>query len=67
MSWTKNFYHDEINHFLDDHSEEEWFEAMEAQDETEIDWFDDFRLAHDGYSETDSFDFDGELIDDLPF
>lgn len=69
MSLTKREYHDEICRMMwDDSREEEYFASMEEPDETEIDWFSDFRLAHDGYLEFDepsfSMDFSGE---DLPF
>lgn len=36
---------------MGDPDEEAYYASMEAPDETEIDWFPDYRLGHDGYEE----------------
>lgn len=59
-------YHD----FMEDRALEQYFE----RNERELDWFEDFKLAHDGYTEFDEPILNVELIgninlidDDLPF
>lgn len=73
MSMTKNQNWDEIcRRMWEDSREEEYFASMEQQDETEIDWFPDYRLAHDGFSEI-GLDFATEFFaadladDEIPF
>jgi len=45
-----------------------WFECLEDLMEEEIDWFEDFRLAHDGYCEIDEPIFSSDISDDdIPF
>lgn len=51
MSRTKTFYHEEICANMRDADEEMmWFESFEA-DQTEIDWFDNYRIDCAGYEE----------------
>jgi hypothetical protein len=47
--------------------EEEYFRRL-AEEEKQMDWFDDLRLAHDGYEERDEAGEISDLIDtDIPF
>jgi hypothetical protein len=50
MGMVKSFYHEEICAMSDNFDEAEYW-AFTKVDETEIDWFSDSRLAHDGYQE----------------
>jgi hypothetical protein len=51
MSMTKTEFWEEICAMTNFDEREFWLMPYELTDETEIDWFDDFRLAHDGYQE----------------
>ncbi len=69
MSMTKNFYHETICAMNLRIDEESYFHSFSPEiDETEIDWFADYRLAHDGYLEDDST-IPKELIidEEIPF
>jgi len=69
MSMTKTQYWEEICTMTGDFDEAEyWLLPYQLVDETEFDWFSDFRLAHDGYSEFDEVTFSTDFSDDeLPF
>jgi len=56
MSMTKREFHDEICEMYGNTDEAEYW-VIPEMDETEIDWFSDFRLAHDGYGEFDKVTF----------
>lgn len=52
MSWTKNYYHEQICALMaHDEDEEQWYFYQETQDETQIDWFPEYRLDFRGYEE----------------
>ncbi|HEX8248990.1 MAG TPA: hypothetical protein VF599_12505 [Pyrinomonadaceae bacterium] len=54
MSLTKSYYHEEICEMLQDadaEAEAQMAAYFEDADETEIDWFSDFKIDHTGYLE----------------
>lgn len=47
---------------------EDYCRELAMADETQTDWFDDYRVDHSGYEEIDLFDEHDNFIDDgLPF
>lgn len=68
MSITKHFYWQEICANYAEFDEAEYFAGFEEIDETQIDWFPEYRLASDGYEEIELPEDKPAIIDeDLPF
>lgn len=63
-------YAENYNRAMDEALYQAWLE-QEMENETQIEWFDDFRLAHNGFEEQDepenADDAPAMGIDDLPF
>jgi len=67
MSLTKHHFWEEICAMNDDFDEREFRLEPEAADETQIDFFDDYKLAHGGYEEIQAEEIPVFDDEDLPW
>lgn len=70
MSLTKSYFWNEICANNSDAEEAEyqaWLDWREEQDEKEINWFPEYKLAHDGYEEIEPESPRILIDDDIPF